>query len=202
MTPAEPFRNYMAHIMNVRLLCSDDHRPILEELLHSCGMTVTAESASLVVCEQGMDSGPAPLKIVFDPGRLSLLEDLFSGRNAFRAEDAAAETSGEILLGRKGECFELMRVSDICYFRADGDYVFSVSEQGEFEVKKKLYQLEKIYRDRGFIRISKSLIVNILVVSEVVPWFGGRLLLRIARLEDKVEVSRNYVGAFKNYLGM
>ena len=188
--------------MNVHLVCSARSRPIIEELLSSCGMTVTAESAPLIICEQGMDGGPAPLKITFNPDRLSLLEDLLAARNALRTENAAAEASGDILLGRNGECFELIKIPEICYFRADGDYVYCVSEHGEFEVKKRLYQLEKMYRERGFIRISKSLIVNILVVSEVVPWFGGRLLLRIARLADKVEVSRNYVGDFKTYLGM
>jgi len=54
----------------------------------------------------------------------------------------------------------------------------------------------------NFIRVNKSYIVNILMVKEIIPWFGGRLLLKFSGSEEKIEVSRNYVKDFKQFLGM
>lgn len=69
-------------------------------------------------------------------------------------------------------------------------------------MKQKLFEMEKIISRKNFIRVDKSYIVNILAIKEIIPWFGGRLLLRFNGSEERIEVSRNCVQDFKQFLGM
>ena len=71
----------------------------------------------------------------------------------------------------------------------------------KYRIKDKLYQLEEELAAEGFIRINKSEIVNILHIREIVPWFNGRLLLKLDNKRE-VEVSRSYAGNFKDFLGL
>ena len=69
-------------------------------------------------------------------------------------------------------------------------------------MKEKLYELEGKLPRSQFIRVSKSYIVNIGNVKEIIPWFGGRLILRFTSGNKEVEVSRSQVKSFKEFLGM
>jgi DNA-binding LytR/AlgR family response regulator len=40
------------------------------------------------------------------------------------------------------------------------------------------------------------------MVSEIVPWFGGRLLLKFKGLVAEIEASRKHVPSFKSFIGM
>ena len=90
----------------------------------------------------------------------------------------------------------------VCFFMSDGNYVYCQTDVQRLEVNKKLYELESSYADMGFIRINKSHVVNILKVNEIVPWFGGRLLLSFKGIKDEIPVSRHYVSGFKEFLGL
>ena len=51
--------------------------------------------------------------------------------------------------------------SDIYYFEAVDNKVFAYCKQSVYEVKERLYQLEEVIEELPFMRISKSMIVNI-----------------------------------------
>ena len=78
---------------------------------------------------------------------------------------------------------------------------FTKYEQKVFEIKQKLYELEEIYKQTDFVRISKSMIVNISKVSKIVPMFNGRLEGVLCNGE-KVIISRQYVANLKKKLGI
>lgn len=185
--------------MKIQLICSDSLRPQLDKMLKDRGYTVTDQPARIACVEKGL-SANAELILTFDKEHPALLEDFISFSDGQLPVNSTSEVP--LLLGRNGDCFEVIHLEKICFFQADDDYVFCRTTTGCFEVKPKLYQLEELYQRKGFFRISKSVVVNIMAVSEVVPWFGGRLLLRLASIGDKVEVSRSYVRKFKGFLGM
>jgi DNA-binding LytR/AlgR family response regulator len=98
--------------------------------------------------------------------------------------------------------------SNFYYFEARGNNVFCIAAgvdhklTNEYRIKDKLYELEARLPQNRFLRVSKSYIVNIDNVNEIIPWFGRRLILRFVDGKREIEVSRNYVKNLKEYLGM
>ncbi len=90
---------------------------------------------------------------------------------------------------------------DIYYFEAVDNKVFLYLEQDVFEVRYKLYEIEKKYADTDFFRASKSVIINLARVKQFAPDFGGRFQAQMMNGE-RLKISRQYVPALKKRLGM
>lgn len=90
---------------------------------------------------------------------------------------------------------------DVYYFESVDNKVYACCEKKVFEIKQKLYELEEIYKQTDFVRISKSMIVNISKVSKIVPMFNGRLEGVLCNGE-KVIITRQYVANLKKKLGI
>ncbi len=90
---------------------------------------------------------------------------------------------------------------NIYYFEAVDNKVFLYLEQDVFEVRYKLYEIEKKYADTDFFRASKSVIINLARVKQFAPDFGGRFEAQMMNGE-RLKISRQYVPALKKRLGM
>ena len=90
---------------------------------------------------------------------------------------------------------------DIYYFEAVDNKVFLYLEQDVFEVRYKLYEIEKKYADTDFFLASKSVIINLARVKQFAPDFGGRFEAQMMNGE-RLKISRQYVPALKKRLGM
>ena len=90
---------------------------------------------------------------------------------------------------------------EVYYFESVDNKVYACCEKKVFEIKQKLYELEEIYKQTNFVRISKSMIVNISKVSKIVPMFNGRLECVLCNGE-KVIITRQYVANLKKKLGI
>lgn len=90
---------------------------------------------------------------------------------------------------------------EIYYFESVDNKVYACCEKSVYEIKQKLYELEKIYDHTDFIRISKAMIVNVSKVKKIVPMFNGRLEAMLCNGE-KVVISRQYVPDLKKKLGI
>lgn len=88
--------------------------------------------------------------------------------------------------------------SDIYYFETVDNKVFAYCKQSVYEVKERLYQLEE---ELPFMRISKSMIVNIEKILHISPVLGGRFEALLEN-DEKVIISRLYVPILKNKFGM
>ncbi len=97
-----------------------------------------------------------------------------------------------------GEAYSLM-LSDVLYFEAVDERVFAYTENELYEIKSRLYELEEDYRDRMFIRCSKSVIVNISKINSFRPAPHTRLLAKMKNGEEIV-ISRMYAKALKQRL--
>lgn len=180
--------------MNIRLLCSNTLRSLLTEYLTVKGLSVS-ENADVSLVEQGQEMPNKGVIIKFLPENLDVLTDLFD------AVSGRKEPLQQVMGGwreNKG-IFELIPHERILYIEALGNSVHIVTSEQSLSVKFKLYEMEELLRGKGFIRISKSLIVNIVNVREIIPWFGSRYMLRLTN-DKELEVSRTYVKDFRAFL--
>lgn len=122
-----------------------------------------------------------------DSDLMELIYSLKAGRSRLTAFD-----NGGILK---------LAPNDIYYFESVDNRVCACCENSVYEVKQKLYELEKIYDNTDFIRISKAMIVNVSKISKIVPVFNGRLEAVLINSE-RVVISRQYVPDLKKKLGV
>lgn len=90
---------------------------------------------------------------------------------------------------------------DVYYFESVDNKVFLYLEQGVYEVKYKLYEIEEEYAGTDFFRASKSVIINLAKVKQFAPDFGGRFEAQMKNGERLI-ISRQYVPLLKKRLGM
>lgn len=90
---------------------------------------------------------------------------------------------------------------DIYYFESVDNKVFACCEKQVYEVRLKLYEIEESLSGRDFIRISKSVVVNLNKIKSVAPMFNGRFEGNLQNGE-KIIISRQYVPGMKKALGI
>ena len=96
---------------------------------------------------------------------------------------------------------EMIYISQILYVEAVDRDVFAYRADGVYKIRKTLYELEDDLREKFFVRISKSTIVNIKAVRSVAPEDFRRIKLLLKNGEYLI-VSRNYANDFKTAIGM
>ena len=79
--------------------------------------------------------------------------------------------------------------------------VFAYCSQSVYEVKEKLYQVEELSEMLPFMRISKSMIINLDKIRHISPTLGGRFEALLDN-DEKVIISRQYVPLLKDKLGV
>jgi len=94
--------------------------------------------------------------------------------------------------------FDIM-VQDVIYFESFGDDVYCVTSDKKLKVKSKLYELEGLYADREFIRVSKSFLINIIKVISITPQLNSKIKLKMVN-NNSIYVNRTYLRAFKKYV--
>ena len=100
---------------------------------------------------------------------------------------------------KDGEMKYNIPIVDIFYVESVDDRTFIYLNSDCYETAHKLYELEEILNERRFIRISKSVIVNLLKIECVKPALNGRYLCHLTNGEDVI-ISRKYVPEFKEKL--
>ena len=94
-----------------------------------------------------------------------------------------------------------VQISKVLYFEAVDRYVFAYTTSDYYRVRYTLYDLEDDLIGMHFVRVSKSVIVNLKAVKSVAPEDARRLKL-LLRNGEWIIVSRNYVSDFKLSIGM
>lgn len=115
--------------------------------------------------------------------------------------DYLNEQNLEFIVGRSGDQQHILKPNDIHYFRSEGDAVLAVTAKGEFKIKEKLYELERLLPSNRFIRLSKSVIANLYELSHFEASFHGTLCVYF-KSGVKEYVSRHYVNNIKKVLRM
>lgn len=90
------------------------------------------------------------------------------------------------------EHIALAKPDEIFYFAAEGDAVYARLKSRRLSVRRSLRELEQMLEPERFFRANRSILVNLDLVGEIHPWFGGRFVVRFRLLEpsEQIEVSR------------
>lgn len=114
---------------------------------------------------------------------------------------AALRTEESPLTGYMDDKIVKLATKDVFYFEAVDNKVFAYMGEGVYEVHKKLYEIEKEYKDIDFLRISKSAIVNVAKIAYIRPLINGRFEAKLKN-EEKIIINRQYVIELKKKLGI
>jgi len=142
-----------------------------------------------------------------------LLEEIMKDRHLLISDDAdivVIEKGFDLETGKTGIFFDstsmesliILLDQDILYFEALGKDVFCTDGAERYKVKEKLFSLEEKLKAVGFIRVSKSFIININAIDRIVPWFNSTLLLKVRSNQPDITVTRSYLNHFRDYLNM
>ena len=105
---------------------------------------------------------------------------------------------GQLSAARDGKRFEVP-VVDLFYAESVDERVFLYTASDSYEIRMKLYELEDLLENKSFLRISKSMIVNLMKISSVRPALNGRFSA-VLKNGEEVIISRKYVPALKQIL--
>ncbi|GLF91635.1 LytTR family DNA-binding domain-containing protein [Bacillus pumilus] len=90
---------------------------------------------------------------------------------------------------------------DILYIESVDKKSFLYTTDGVFLIKEKLFELEEQLEAHDYVRISKSMILNIDSIAAISPKTSGRFEASLTN-EEKVMISRFYIHALKEKLGL
>lgn len=107
-----------------------------------------------------------------------------------------AFTKGTTLVGSVDERIYQFNLADVLYFEAVDERVFAYTKGRSYELKIRLYELEKAYTDKHFIRCSKSFVINLMKLESISPALNGRFTAHMKN-DEKIIISRQYVPEIK-----
>jgi two-component system response regulator LytT len=97
----------------------------------------------------------------------------------------------------------LVNVGDILYIMAKDDYSYLHTSADRYLSTMSLATLEAKLEPAGFFRIHRRYLVNLACVKEVIPMYGGTLLLTLTdENATQIPVSRRRVPSLKKALGL
>ncbi len=117
-----------------------------------------------------------------------------------QGEEAAAK-SAEAVFGKKNNMMHKLNVEQVYYFEAQEKHVYATTKSGQYEVSRRLFELEEMYADKGFMRVSKSIVLNTAKVAGVKSE-EDRTCLAFFTPQVSVRVSRSYAKEFRKKMGM
>ena len=90
-------------------------------------------------------------------------------------------------------------VSDVFYIETVDNRNFIYTKDKVYETRQKLYELEETLREKRFLRVSKSTLLNLMKVSAITPALNSRFIA-VLFSGEQVVITRKYVPALKQAL--
>ena len=110
-----------------------------------------------------------------------------------------AESVGGSISGITGGKSVILPLSDILYFEAVDEKVFAYTEGDVTDVRGRLYEYEERLSDKGFARISKSVLVHLSKIESIAQSPGRKFEAELCNGE-RVIISRQYAADLKKIL--
>ena len=110
------------------------------------------------------------------------------------------QSKGESLVGFKNghEMFSIP-IQNIYYIEAVGALVFAYTKEEVYELKSRLYEMEIILEKKRFVRVSKSIILNMDKLLFLKPAVNGKFSAKLENEEDII-ISRQYAPRIKQFI--
>ncbi len=90
-------------------------------------------------------------------------------------------------------------ISDVFYIEGVDNRVFIYCENQVYETRQKLYELEETLKEKHFLRVSKSVLLNLIKIESIKPSLNSRFTA-VLQNGEQIIVSRKYVPELKKAL--
>lgn len=90
-------------------------------------------------------------------------------------------------------------VPELYYIESVDGKTFLYTKEQVYETSYRIYELESLLRANAFLRVSKSMILNLMKVRAIRPALNGRFSA-VLQTGEEVIISRNYVKDLKSAL--
>ncbi len=112
-----------------------------------------------------------------------------------------SEDTPKVITGFQEEVAQIIEPQNISRIFANNGRVYAVTNQGEYTLRLRLYEIEEQLCIPNFVRISNSEIINLKKVKNFDLSFAGTICVTL--LDGTVTyVSRRYVSKIKKVLGI
>ena len=105
------------------------------------------------------------------------------------------------LICKKEKAYLRIYLENILYIESIDEKSFLYTIDDVYEASQKLYELEQNLQSQGFLRISKSCILNLEYLQHVRALFNGKYEATLTN-NEKLTINRSYVAAFKKAFGL
>lgn len=112
-----------------------------------------------------------------------------------------SEDTPQVLSGFSEDTLEIIEQEDIIRIYASAGKVYAVTENGEYTLRLRLYELEERLDKNRFVRISNSEIINLKMAKRFDLSFAGTICVMLSN-GTSAYVSRRYVSKIKRLLGI
>lgn len=112
-----------------------------------------------------------------------------------------SEDVPKVITGFKEDCAEVLEPERIYRFYSSQGKVFAVTDDGEYTVRTRLYEIEEQMNLLKFVRVSNSEIINLRKVRNFDLSLAGTICVKFTDGSDTY-VSRRYVSKIKKILGI
>ena len=106
----------------------------------------------------------------------------------------------DVIPVKENDSIIVLRPDEIYMVRVENEKTVVYTKTKRYDGGRRLYEFEEIL-GKGFLRISRGTLVNLHYLERVEPAFGDMMLL-VMKNGFKDYISRKYLPAFKNYLGL
>ena len=103
------------------------------------------------------------------------------------------------LSGVQGEKQYEIPVFELYYIESVDGRTFLYTKTQVYETSYWIYELESLLRAMHFLRVSKSMLLNLMKIRSIQPALNGRLVAVLQSGEEAI-ISRSYVKALKSAL--
>jgi DNA-binding LytR/AlgR family response regulator len=100
------------------------------------------------------------------------------------------------LTGTKDSRQYEIAVSDIYYFESVDGKTFLYTKDQVYETSYRIYELESMLRPKNFLRVSKSMLLNLMKIRSIQAALHGRFAAVLLSGEEVI-ISRSYVKGLK-----
>jgi len=106
------------------------------------------------------------------------------------------------IIGRLDDLsYVILTPREIEYVESSDSVTEAYAQGKKYIVEEKLYEIEGLFSTKGFVRISKSAVVNIKYIKNIKPTYNTKFIVTM-KSGAVMDVTRTYYYMFKKYLGL
>ena len=106
------------------------------------------------------------------------------------------------VLGKQDDEYVLLKPEEILYIESlDQEIICTTKDNQKYTLREKLFEFEMGFQKQGFVRISKSYIINTNYIKSIKPTINMRFIVKMINSEQLM-VTRSYYYQFKDLIGL